>query len=465
MRTDREIDRTISFRNSQGVSVHGTLSKLTRRTIVFEVYNPYSLVQTSEVLTGIRVRRGESVIYSGDAVVVNLVSTGIMSVVSATLLGAWSDLSSLIAASAEFESEVAQFIDDWDRANRLDPDYQVRVADLRSFLSDLSFWLDQVDIAQEGSSGSRSSGVNDATFARINALIEPKLSSILLGFETASRKIADDQVDIHKQLVHRDLHPLLLASPFFDRVYFKPLGYAGDYEMVNMILKRERGGPTTYAQIVNDWFLAGGPPTAHRNRVRILEQVLAETTSQHAGSGRTVRVLNIGCGPAWEVQRFVGAHPLAGCCAIDLMDFNQETLDYAAARIAEAAAGRAEIPLITPILRSVHDLLKQAVQTTDAGPEYDLVYCAGLFDYLSDRICRRLVPMFASWTRPGGRIVVTNVHSGHYARGIMEHLMEWHLVLRDEANMLSLMPNGQGVSVYTDDTGINVFLDIRKTPA
>ncbi len=464
MRTDREIDRTISFRNSQGVSVHGTLSKLTRRTIVFEVYNPYSLVQTSEVLTGISVRRGDSIIYSGDAVVVNLVSTGIMTVVSATLLGAWSDLSTLIAASAEFESEVAQFIADWDRANKLDPEYQVRVADLRSFLSDLSFWLDQVDIAQEGSGTPRSSAIDDATFARINALVEPKLSAILLGFETASRRIAEDDVDIHKQLVHRDLHPLLLASPFFDRVYFKPLGYAGDYEMVNMILKRERGGPTTYAQIVNDWFLAGGPPTAHRNRVRILEQVLSEA-AQHAGSGRTVRVLNIGCGPAWEVQRFASAHPLAGQCAIDLMDFNQETLDYAVSRIAEAVAGRQDKPQITPILRSVHDLLKQAVHMTDTEPDYDLVYCAGLFDYLSDRICRRLVPMFVSWTRPGGRVVVTNVHSGHYARGIMEHLMEWHLVLRDDADMHSLMPEGKGNSVYTDDTGINFFLDIRKTPS
>ena len=50
----------VTFRNSQGESARGTLLKLDRTTAVFEVYNPYSIVQLSEVLNQLVIRRGDS---------------------------------------------------------------------------------------------------------------------------------------------------------------------------------------------------------------------------------------------------------------------------------------------------------------------------------------------------------------------------------------------------------------------
>lgn len=79
----------ITFRNSQGESARGTLLKLERTTVVFEVYNPYSIVQLSEVLSNLTIRRGESPIYNGRAVVSNLVNTGLMLILSATFLDPW----------------------------------------------------------------------------------------------------------------------------------------------------------------------------------------------------------------------------------------------------------------------------------------------------------------------------------------------------------------------------------------
>ena len=153
LRIERDIDRTVSFRSSQGTAVRGTLSKLSRRNIVFEIYNPFSPIQTSEVLTDLKVRRGKDVVYQGDAVVTGVVTTSILVVVSATLVSKWSALDAIVSESAGIRSEVAHFIDEWERVNKLDPNYQLKVADLRSFLSDLSFWLDQVDLAAEGEHG------------------------------------------------------------------------------------------------------------------------------------------------------------------------------------------------------------------------------------------------------------------------------------------------------------------------
>ena len=96
MRIERDIDRTVSFRSSQGTTVRGTLSKLSRRNIVFEIYNPFSPIQTSEVLSDLKVRRGKDLVYQGDAVVTGVVTTSILVVVSATLVSKWSALDAIV---------------------------------------------------------------------------------------------------------------------------------------------------------------------------------------------------------------------------------------------------------------------------------------------------------------------------------------------------------------------------------
>ena len=55
---------------------------------------------------------------------------------------------------------------------------------------------------------------------------------------------------------------LLLSSPFLYRAYQKPLGYAGDYEMVNMIARDPYEGGSLFAKVVNLWFLSQWPARA-----------------------------------------------------------------------------------------------------------------------------------------------------------------------------------------------------------
>jgi extracellular factor (EF) 3-hydroxypalmitic acid methyl ester biosynthesis protein len=81
----RPIDPVITFRNSQGETVRGTLANVQRRSLVMEVYNPYSIVQISEVLSELTIRSGDKNIYQGKAVVVTLMNTGLIALVSVML--------------------------------------------------------------------------------------------------------------------------------------------------------------------------------------------------------------------------------------------------------------------------------------------------------------------------------------------------------------------------------------------
>jgi hypothetical protein len=75
----------------------------------------------------------------------------------------------------------------------------------------------------------------------------PKMQS----FEEVSAEVGQAEVAVHKSYVRRELHPIVLCSPFLYRTYTKPLGYAGDYEMMNMIHRQTTDGQTAYAKIVN----------------------------------------------------------------------------------------------------------------------------------------------------------------------------------------------------------------------
>ena len=179
---------------------------------------------------------------------------------------------------------------------------------------------------------------------------------------------------------------------------------------------------------------------------------------------RQVKVLNVGCGPAVEIRRFIERHSNPGCVSFTLVDFSVETLDYTKKQLEEVARARGKTMTIEYVHESVHDLLKRAVrpEKSIAVDFFDVVYCAGLFDYLSDKVCTRLLQYFVQRTRAGGNILVTNVHSSNPQIGVMEHVLEWHLIYRDQHTLASVLPESRNeTEIYTDATGVNVFAEFR----
>ncbi len=462
----KQINSLIRFKNNQGAEARGTLLKLSRASIVFEVYNPYSIIQLSEVLQGLTIFRGETPIYQGKAVVSSLVNTGLMLVVSAALVENWSGLTDNLNSSSQLHAEVEQFIHDWGSAHQLAPRYQIAVGELRSFLSELNRWVEQVDAGALPTTGnSEKKKLHNDYFRALSLPVVSRLDTLFKNFENEAKKIDDDSLAIHKIFAQTDLHPLMMRSPFFYRSYTKPLGYAGDYEMVNMMTRDEgQEGPTTYTQIVNSYYYNIGPTRAHRNRIDILVDHLTRLECTAEREGEKKFILNIGCGPALEIQQFIKICTHTELCDFTLMDFNKETIEYARNRVSVAAKEENKLVNINFIEKSVHALLQQSRKNIDSSSNnrYDFVYCAGLFDYLSDRVCARLLELFYQWVKPGGIVLSTNVHPNNPSRWTMEHIVEWYLIHRDDEEMLRIASSEGEHSIYMDLTGFNVFLETYK---
>ncbi len=461
MYSKNQIAPVVSFRNSQGELVRGTITNLQRKSLVMEIYNPYSIVQVSEILKDLTVKAGTFDVYRGKAVVVSMVSTGLTAVVSVSLPAEWRELSMLNGEARAFGYEARVFVRDWDDRFKVGGAYQVAVNGLRAFLSEVSRWVEQVDMATELPRLGDTGRLRDDVFYELADPLINRAQKYLRDVEEESREIAIDLTAAHRAYAQAALHPLLLRSPFIHRTYTKPLGYAGDYEMVNQILGDLRQGPNTYFQIVNVAFLRAQVAEAHRNRIDVLVDYLKRLATKARIEGRQLTVINVGCGPAIEIQRFLSEFDAPHFLRFELIDFSVDTLDYTR-RAIDAAAIKAGADLqVTYTHNSVNELIKRRVHSEMPSP-CDAIYCAGLFDYLSDKVCTRLLEYFVSRTNSGGSVLVTNVHVSNPDRLFtMEHLLEWYLIYRDETHLAALFPfeRSRATRAYLDATGVNAFVE------
>lgn len=442
--------------------------------IVFEVYNPYSIVQLSEVLSELKVHQGERETYKGRAVITGLLNTGLMLIVTASLVDPWSDLKGLEPGEV-LRSFVRDFVVDWETAiERLSKPYQITVTNLRNYLQELSRWLEHWETE---------AGINERIVdprriqefvIDVDQEIEPRLTDLYGAFEAHSREVPRKYVTYHRAFAQRELHPLMMCSPFMNRAFNKPLGYAGDFEMVRMMLSEPWEGGNTFAKLLNASALRHEAPAAHRNRIELLVEALQRETQRQLSSavpsettlpaqGERLKIMSLGCGPAVEVARFAAVDPNAGHVDFQLVDFNPETLEHVEQNLVPEVAQLRSGATITTQRRSVHEIIQLSVEGgTPQRAEYDVVYCAGLFDYFRDTTCGFLLELFYAWIKPGGLVLVTNVTRSHSSIAIMGLVLDWNLELRDERDMKELAPGIGEQRTYVDRTGVNVFLEIRK---
>jgi extracellular factor (EF) 3-hydroxypalmitic acid methyl ester biosynthesis protein len=463
-----ERDSIIVGRTSQGYEVRATPLRITRHVIVFEVYNPYSILQLSEVLQEFKIVVHDRLIYSGRATVSSLVNTGVLVVCEATLDDGWLDvdLFTLITDPKRLRADFSEFLKEWERIHSIMPEYKVVLSDMQNYFLELRRWLEQVEFGIRSSPTRDSAHLEREVIQELIPNVLPSMNGLFARFEEVADKVQPDLLPFHRTYAKRQLHPLVLCSPFAYRTYHKPLGYAGDYEMVNMIVRDPLEGGSLFAKSVNLWFLSQAPALAHRNRIHYLTGRLIQETRQRQARREPMRIFDLGCGPAWEVQQFLAGDSASDYASFTLVDFNDETLEHAGSILEGLKAEWKRATKIALLKKSVHQFLKEELKPGLQQPRYEMIYCAGIFDYLSDRVCKRLMNMFYAMLEPGGLLIATNVDASNPSKNGMEYLLEWHLTYRNAQQLTALLPDDApegSAQLLSDETGVNRYLEVRKS--
>jgi extracellular factor (EF) 3-hydroxypalmitic acid methyl ester biosynthesis protein len=459
-------DYFVAFETAQGVGVRAAVLRLGRDAVAFELCAPTTLLQASEVLSEFKILCGESVRYAGRAVITQLVKSGSTVMCEAGLGDSWADID--FGAMGSLPSQFHQMLGRWQQEYRIAADYKLIVADMQSFLLELRSWLEQIELGIRAAPSGDRIELENRIVASLEPAIMPCIDTLFEKFESVAATIDREREASHWKYMRRHLHPLVMCSPFAYRTFEKPLGYAGDYEMVSMMTRPPYEGSTLYSKVLNVWFLRQMPAEAHRNRIEFLERkLLTESLRVSRKANRPARVLNIGCGPAAELHGFFTKNEALPDPEVTLIDFNEETLQHGREQFRQVGSRLGRTLPLKFEKKSVHSMLKEAGRSVElpAERQFDFVYCAGLFDYLPDAVCQRLVQVFYSWVAPGGLLLVTNVDPSNPIKHGMEHLLDWHLIYRGAREAARWKPEqvpGDQFSLLAESTGVNIFAELRK---
>jgi extracellular factor (EF) 3-hydroxypalmitic acid methyl ester biosynthesis protein len=457
------------FKTHDGAETRGVILRLARYAVAFEFCNPAVVLRTSEVLDKFKILIDGRMIYSGRAVVGGLIDAGARIICEVKLddLGAETDFFLQPAGAApDIEQSYARFFRQWQKHYRISQEFKVQVTDIHAFLVATRQWLEQVEFDLDISRGSRQP---EQTFEALETIARRVISVFNAQherFEELAYAIPEEHYGAHQEFVRRQWQPLFLCSPFGQRTFYKPLGYAGDYEMMNMIHRNRPEGGTLYEKLIHFLLVSQWPAQSVRNRAAHLKNHLLWETARVARASRRARILNVGCGPAREVQDFVKETPLANEADFVLLDFNEETLGYVRDQINQAKSQFSRQTGVETRRISVHQLLRQNAhqEHSAAEPGYDLIYCGGLFDYLSEPTCQSLMNLFYGWLHPGGTIIVANMNDSKPFRNFIEFVLDWQLIYRDSGKMPALVPERirDAARVITEPTSVNLFLHLGK---
>lgn len=346
--------------------------------------------------------------------------------------------------------------------------FKARVAELSLFLADAraKFGELEASLPWHVVHGEQESPARDALVERIRSGFVRDLVQASNDIDAALRSAPLDVRSGLREFSERYLGELLMQSPWMHRARHKPLGYPGDFEIMNGLYGRHFSGQSLFAKALNLGFVSTPAAEAVRCRKRLLIQSLSEILDEREASGRACRILSVAAGPAEEVLGLLEERehidvPLE----IVLFDQDKSALSFSFARLRKVVAQRWQGRVdIVHLHDSITKLLRGSTLLSASGV-FDVVYAAGLFDYLQPHswvsLCRSLFGLVA----PHGRLYIGNMVPSSPSRWFMELHLDWYLEYREREELLALSrkaaPSAR-IAITEEATGINPFVVLER---
>jgi extracellular factor (EF) 3-hydroxypalmitic acid methyl ester biosynthesis protein len=259
----------------------------------------------------------------------------------------------------------------------------------------------------------------------LNGLVADGMNRLASGLnEKRLNSTADEWHNLSRNSFGR--HPLLELvheSPFSRRAFEKPRGYAGDPVTLDYIYQLESlsAQVTPLGRAIFEWEILSDPSRGVRARRKLLAKYLNDAAESKAQP----EILSVACGHLREgaLSRMFTNGEFGRFAAFDQ--------DSASLKMVESIyPGNA----IEMVCGSVRGLISGEIALSG----FDLIYAAGLYDYLAGPIASRLTANLFDRLNVGGCLLMINFTPDLADIGYMEACMDWRLIYRTEVEMRAL---------------------------
>jgi extracellular factor (EF) 3-hydroxypalmitic acid methyl ester biosynthesis protein len=340
--------------------------------------------------------------------------------------------------------------------------YKAQIADIRVFLEGYREILDTPTASRLALESDRI-----AFLEELNKTFYPKFDEYWAHLDNlvTDLNLSDADHGVYKSYCQRHLHPLVMKAPFCHRIFFKPLGYPGDFEMMRMLRDNKYEGPTPFSMLLNKYALKIPLAEAARNRNQILAERIAEFVRNHPS--QIVRILSMASGPALEIQQLIETYPEeASRIHVTLLDQEVEALRYSQdciymKRIIHNSNIKVEL-----VHQNIGAFIRQISRPDKGLASFHMIYIFGLFDYFDDKICAYFIKHAAELLAEKGKMLISNFSlDRHHHRVYMEYMFDWYIVFRSKEKLEELGNSTKIpciVRVDEDPTSVIKFLDIQS---
>jgi extracellular factor (EF) 3-hydroxypalmitic acid methyl ester biosynthesis protein len=271
-----------------------------------------------------------------------------------------------------------------------------------------------------------------------------------------------EQIDQIAELIEQSPQPEMAREAFFrmcgifdqsvmhQRTRWKPMGYAGDFLVIDWIYT-QKTAESGLGQKIDQLFHSYEAAQAVRNRKAYFIKLCAKLSKMRQSR---IEVLDLGCGSCRDVLE---AHSICNNGVqyyFHCVDQEPKAIEYARSLI----AGTGAEPYVQLDCKNVFRF--------ETAKQYDLIWSAGLFDYISSRAASLLIRKSWRHLKEGGLFVFGNFSPLNPTRKGMELVSKWHLLHRTADELIGICEESgvpyASLEVESETLGINLFCKIRK---
>ena len=224
----------------------------------------------------------------------------------------------------------------------------------------------------------------------------------------------------------------LLQDPFTKHSFEKPRGYPGDAALLDLVYLEPEALRSANHPSQLGWEIFEYTSNVKASKaVRARKEFLARKIELAVSQKPKCRILSVACGHLRELELITTPekHSFGEFIAFDQDMHSLKSVDKAWRHLGVRA-----------VTGNVRDLIRNKFK------DFDLIYAAGLYDYLTASTAKRLTAKLFELLNPNGVLVIANFLPDVWESGYMEAVMDWWLLQRslvEIESFIEMIPSSQ----------------------